>query len=201
MKVAICIPVHGDTNPRFTRALARLMQLTSPVLGAENLQLEMATGSILPALRNGLAEQAKKWGADYILWMDSDHTFPTTSLLRLLSHGKEIVGCNYPKRLPPHHPTSVKNGAPVYTNKDSSGLEQVDSIGLGLCLMKMSVFDALSQPYFAFGEIPGSFNFIGEDVSFFSKARLPVFVDHELSWAIEHVGERLLTNADTGPAA
>src|SRR3546814_12174506 len=48
------------------------------------------------------------WGADYILWMDSDHVFPAESLCRLWARNVDIVGVNYSRRCSPTAPTAAR---------------------------------------------------------------------------------------------
>jgi hypothetical protein len=193
-KVAICIPVHGDTKALFTLSLAGLLLASRD----HELRVDMGQGTILPDIRNGLVSRAKAWEADYILWLDADHTFPEDSLLRLLAHRKPIAGCNYPRRRIPDAPTAVKDGKPVFTTATSAGLEQVESLGLGVCLMETAVFDGLEQPYFGFALNSKGTGFVGEDVGFFRRVRVPPFVDHSLSWQVGHIADHILTNAGTG---
>lgn len=195
MKIAICIPVHGDTKALFTLSLAGLLIASRE----HELRVDMGQGTILPDIRNGLVSRAKDWGGEYILWLDADHTFPEDALLRLLAHRKPIVGCNYPRRRIPDTPTAVKDGRPLYTTATSAGLDQVESLGLGVCLMEMTAFEGLEQPYFGFGLNSKGTGFVGEDVGFFRKVGVQAFVDHSLSWQVGHIADQVLTNAGTGP--
>jgi len=164
------------------------------------------SSSILPLSRAALVKDAQGWGADYILWLDADHTFPPHTLASLLFHKKPVVGVNYPRREPTeqgHAPTAfLTPEIGVCTTKEmaqAGRLQQVASMGLGICLMKTEVFDAVPKPYFLIeaggdGEIA-----VGEDAYFFSKlksAGIPAFVDHRLSWAVGHVTQTVLTNSD-----
>jgi hypothetical protein len=88
-----------------------------------------------------LAELALDWGADYILWADSDHRFPRKALLRLMAHNLDVVGVNYPRVSPPHEFTAA--GLDGTHLQPGSGLESVMSMGLGLCLVKAAVFQNL----------------------------------------------------------
>ena len=80
MKVAICIPRHGDTRGDFTISLARMIafSLSRPGPGGVPLEIEIfsVSSSDLPASRTRLLQQAIEWQARYLLWLDSDHVFP-----------------------------------------------------------------------------------------------------------------------------
>ena len=87
MKVAICIPRHGDTRGDFTISLARMIafSLSRPGPGGAPLEIEIFSvgSSDLPASRTRLLQQAIAWQARYLLWLDSDHVFPPDTLFRL----------------------------------------------------------------------------------------------------------------------
>ena len=203
MKIAVCIPVHGDTKARFTLSAMGLTARTMAAISPE-MQFFLSTGSTLPELRNQLAKEALSTGADWLLWLDADHTFPDDALLRLLRHDLAVVGANYARRNPQDAPVAVRHERLVHTTAEKAKAKQlveVDSIGLGLCLMRADIFVGLEQPFFAFEAKPGQPGFVGEDFVFFRKLRergIKIHVDHDLSWEVGHVSETVLKNADTG---
>jgi hypothetical protein len=67
----------------------------------DNYFFEYECITILLNQRETLIEKAKEVKSDYVLWLDSDMMFPDTTALRLLSHNKDIVSCNYMKRSKP----------------------------------------------------------------------------------------------------
>lgn len=209
MRIAICSPAFGDTKAQYTYCLANLLiHAGREGVRAEggdrvqpDLRMLMASSSNVALNRQTLAEIALRGQADYILWLDTDHTFPPDTLQQLIRHmpGAKVVGCNYARRTDPTGPTALRLGgaAPefVWTSEAKAReglLEPVDSMGLGICLMKTDVFAAIPAPWFA----P---DINGEDGYFFLKlkaAGLPAFVDHRLSAQIGHIGERVFMNAD-----
>ena len=196
MRIAICVPAHGDVKPGFALSLFDLAAECGASLG-RNVRMFLGRGSMLPAVRNFLVEQALEWGADWLLWLDADHKFPDDVLARLLAHDVPIVSCNYPRRLPPLGPTASRDGEPVWT-EPGKGLEDVDSLGLGVCLIRRDVFLAVVRPWFRF-DIKADGAMVSEDVVFFRAAKAAGFaphVDHELSLEIGHIGERILTNSN-----
>ena len=86
--------------------------LTQLIKTSENAGIEtflfFNSGSVLLNQREKLVISSMEVESEYILWLDSDMTFPSTTLLRLLSHDKEIVVCNYKKRSNPQTPVAYK---------------------------------------------------------------------------------------------
>jgi hypothetical protein len=216
MKIAICTPAYLSVTGHYALSLARMINWTLReaeivVDGARvipDLQLFMRQGSLLPRTRNSLARDAVTWGADYLLWVDADMSFPERALLRLLSHNLPIVGVNYPRRTFPTAPSARDlDEKLVWTTEadaEAGSVVPVEMIGLGLCLVRMDVIRTLrgnnEVPLFSteyWGEgIEGG---CGEDVFFFNRARkagYAVHLDHWLSWQVFHVHETLLGNAD-----
>lgn len=167
-----------------------------------DLELEffVERGSIVVNNRNRLAELAREWGADWLLWLDADHYFPEDTLLRLLAHGRDIVGCNYPRRSDPTGPTAQgKDKQPLWTTPEKAEggeLEEVRSLGLGVCLVSAAAIEAVPDP--KFDMVRGhDGRLIGEDNYFFSLVRhagFKVWCDHALSWEVGHVNEGVLWN-------
>src|SRR6185312_11824229 len=110
------------------------------------LELDMLLqhGVTISLARNRLVHASLNWGADFILWLDSDHVFPASTLLRLLARDKEIVGCNYARR-DQTGPTanSLSGLEQVFTTAEKAEegqLERVSRMGMGLCLVSTKVF-------------------------------------------------------------
>ena len=122
-------------------------------------------------------------------------TFPQDMVGRLLAHDKEIVAANCARRRMPTGPTAQnydENGKrqAVYTMPESTGLEEVGSIGTGIMLIKREVFEGMSEPWF---DMPwqSTRGYMGEDVFFCKKAQelgYKVYIDHDVSKEIGHIG-------------
>ncbi|MDB5720602.1 MAG: hypothetical protein JWP15_1220 [Alphaproteobacteria bacterium] len=190
VKVAICFPHYGDVKAGFAVSLARMLVFTlnadvSGPDGAIKVEPEVFSCSspVLPHGRNTLVARALEWGAEWLLMLDADHTFPPDTLLVLLAHSLPMVGCNYMKRI-----------AREPITEPGKGLAQVDHLGLGVVLVHRTVLQAIAAtnpgPLFNFETRDGQL--VGEDLVFFGKAKAagyPLTVDHDLSRHIGHIGE------------
>ena len=195
MKIAICLPTRDMVHAGFAFDLANMVgNFTASGKGQVNIL--HSNGTLIADQRVDLANMALTQGADWLLWLDTDMRFPKDALSRLLAHEKPIVGCNYSQRVVPPKPTAhnaVGNGefSNVWTNPDSTGLEQVDFLGFGCILTKADVFKKMEKPWFHLGYSTKNYKFIGEDVYFClnaAKAGFPVLLDHDLSKEIGHIG-------------
>lgn len=230
IKLAICIPVYGNPESLFLNSLMAAVEhwnranLTNEKGEAFEKEVEtfVVRSSILVENRHRLVAEALKWGADYMLWADADHIFERDAICRLWARNVDVVGCNYPRRCKPTAPTAAKVVAPQTPDEDHTNLvytdagkasdnlmEEVDHVGFGLCLIRMSVFDRLQLhaeekgeksflPLFVFKTKEDGSGQIGEDVYFFGKLRdagIKVYCDHGVSWTVGHITEIVLTNA------
>jgi hypothetical protein len=202
MKIAICLPVHGDTRALFTYKLARMLVATHTKwasLGRDDqpeVELFMADSSGIAKNREWLATQAQNWKADAILWLDVDQTFPADTLLRLIGRNEPVVGANYPRREDAARPCARRldpsgQHVEVYTTPEKIAqqlLEPISFMGLGVCLVSMDALARIERPYFS-GE--------NEDFYFFSKLRaagIEPMLDHALSAEVGHIRNQVLTN-------
>lgn len=198
MKIAICLPIHSGAHPLFVRSLSRLVAFTLMV------KLEGPEGPIVPHIetfvfstsnvafsRRKLAEMALEWDAEWLFWLDADHTFPPDTLARLLAAGRAVIGANYRRRDPErviHTAVGLNHGEPDLA--DGEGTEEILHLGLGVCLTHSAVFRKIGQPYFSEEIHSDGMTTIGEDVNFCRKARaagFPIHVDHALSREVGHM--------------
>lgn len=164
--------------------------------GASNADLFLLTsmGTLIVNQRRDLAEQGLQAGATHVLYIDSDMRFPKDALDRLLAHDKPIVAANYATRRFPIHSVAFANDETfetVTTEPDSTGLQSVAAVGMGMFLVKREVFEKLPAPWFMIGYQPKTGAYSGEDIYFCRKARqqgFEVLIDHDLSKEIKHTG-------------
>lgn len=143
----------------------------------------------IAAGRNRLAKLAKEAKATHLLFVDYDMYFPPEAISKLLKEDKDIIGAAYNKRAEPISSTAVPIEEPAPNDK----LYKCQTIGAGLMLIKMSVFDTLKSPWFLFGyDEDGSMRY-GEDTYFcqhaINKAGLDVWADPTIG--VKHIGEQL----------
>jgi hypothetical protein len=200
MRVCICVPCHRHAEIRFARSLADLTYHVGRSMPEVELSTATWSSSLVPFARTKLVETAAKMHADYILFLDADQTFPRDTLSRLLAHGKEIVGVNVAKRNSKATGTAI-GLAGERIDEPRTGLEEVSNLGLGICLIKIAVIAKMNlaakakggsvYPLFMIGQV-GPDAWFSEDSYFFNKAReagLSLYVDHDLSREVGHIGE------------
>ncbi len=116
-------------------------------------------------------------GATHILFVDDDMSFLSSKrnsvIDQLLSHKKQIVGVPYNFRSFPLKSTAIPVGAEPIEGEIHPAPETLPtelfecrSLGGGLMLIEMSVFDKLPEPWFQFGRKPSGDLEYGEDAYF-----------------------------------
>jgi hypothetical protein len=151
--------------------------------------------SYLSNQRTLLARGALELGATHILWLDSDMRFPPSTVEGLLARDVAMVGANYRNRQKPECFTAQRDRAWV-SSVGRHGVEAVESIGLGVTLIRTDVFRLLPEPWFPIEWSVEHQGHIGEDVGFCRRAGaagISVWVDHDLSQHVSHLGETALT--------
>lgn len=129
-------------------------------------------GCSLPGLaRERCVENALKWGADFILFYDSDMMFGTDLFLRLFMSQKPVVAAlAFTSRTPiqpviyrfkeySKSPDRITADIEVVPDYKRDTLQQVDAVGSGVFMVDAKVFEAIPKPWF---NSPG----IGEDIFF-----------------------------------
>lgn len=169
------------------------LDLVSLLRYSKEADWRVGFGTIIANNRTLLVHQATKEKASHILFIDSDIRFPADALERLLAHKKDIVGANYKQRTRDEW-TACKNEKFI-SSKDKSGIERVDTLGMGLTLIDMKVFNGKLQSVppnaFAMPFDNSTGIFVGEDVYFCTVAAdngFQVWVDHDLGNEVKHIG-------------
>ena len=192
VKLAILVPTRDSVYSNFAYCLTQLVKTTSEV-GIETF-IFFDSSTILLNQRNNLLEQARRIDADYILWLDSDMMFPSTTAVRLIQHNVDIVACNYSKRTKPMKTvayTNLNDWNSWLPMEPKDELIKVEGVGMGCMLMKLHVFDQLSKPYFEFKYKADTDDYFGEDFILLGKLRelnYEIYIDTVLSMEIKHLG-------------
>lgn len=140
MKV-VATPTRESVLAGFAFDLTQLLRRTPDAVWA------VAQGSLLCNLRSTLVENSLTSGASHILFIDSDMRFPATALNGLVMRGKPIIGANCRRRDGSGF-TAQKDGSEI-SSHGASGIQKVDTIGFGVTLIQMSVFEKMQKPWFA----------------------------------------------------
>lgn len=189
-RVALGVPSNGTWCTGFGTSLAKLCNYTQ-----HEVVLLSMIGSSLSTLRTRMVRQALEAECSHLLFLDTDMVFPPQTLDWLLERGEKVVAGNCPVKMVPSQPTARRwNGdhyAPVFTLPESRGLEQVDRVGTGVMLLDLSIFNTVKEPWFSFRWCGPGEEYQGEDWCLcegVEDAGFPIFVDHDLSKEIGHIG-------------
>lgn len=135
----------------------------------------------------------------HLMFVDSDMVFPKDLIHRLYKWDKDIVACNCTTRTPPILPVAYDFEDKRIVSKGKKGIEKVRSVGCAIMLMRISIFRKMKPPFFLNDWIPSMGATCGEDVYFCQKvqdAGVDVWIDHETSMEIKHVGHRAYGHED-----
>lgn len=196
MKTLIAIPCMDQVPVQFAQSLATLINVGE-------CQISFISGSLIYDARNKLAAQAVKFGADYVLWLDSDMVFEPDMFKQLMEHmkDKDIVSGLYFRRAKPFTPvifskleiTDEKTTWEGYDDYPENSVFEVEGIGFGCVLLKTSVLiDIASNFKTWFAPIGG----VGEDLSFCARARelgYKIWLDSSIKCG--HVAHTVITDS------
>lgn len=126
-----------------------------------------------PAFSRNLAvKSARELKVTHLMFVDADQTFPPDGIKRLLDHDKDIIGASYNERKLPLISTVklMDNNGEIVGGQIPlpASAFKAYAVGMGFCLIKMTVFDKLIYPYFDTELEP---EFMTEDIYFCKKAR------------------------------
>jgi glycosyltransferase involved in cell wall biosynthesis len=192
LKLSILVPTRDTVYTHFAYCLTQLYNTTRE--SGIDTYLFFDSSTILLNQRERLLEKAKEVKSDYVLWLDSDMMFPSTTAIRLLNHNKDIVACNYMKRTNEKKTVAYKNLGDwnSWLRMDvKNNLEEVEGVGMGCMLMKTDVFENIRKPYFEFTYKEDTQDFFGEDFNLQKKLRdlgYKILIDTLLSVDIKHIG-------------
>jgi hypothetical protein len=193
-RVAVLIPSQDMCHTGFAMSLAHMIERTclNPPENLEGLVVNCFESSMLQFSRQTLAKNALEQDVTHMLWIDSDMSFPDDMLLSFLRRDEAIIGINAMNRRKPFRNTALVSAKEqCVTTKDSSGLEKVFRMGFGVVWISCEVFKQMTLPYFDFNWVPDESLWMGEDYSFFEKAKAlgyELYVDHDISKRVNHIG-------------
>ena len=193
--IAVCTPARDMVHANYTFCLVNMVAFHT-INTMDAVALKINQGTLIQNQRADLCLEAMGEGCSHVRFIDSDMTFPQDMVQRLLAHDKDIVATNCARRRMPTGPTAQRtlpDGSRelIYTMPESTGLEEVESIGMGVMLIKRKVFESLTEPWFETPWRTDKRGYIGEDVFFCRKAAaagFKIYIDHDVSKEIGHIG-------------
>lgn len=192
MRIGICLPSLDYAHAWFGYDLAGMMTYTAFNHPDWELRRFQATGTWLPQVRHRTVVAALNTDCDWLLFLDSDMRFPLNTLEQMLARGKSVVAANYTARHVPFPPVAVNQQAErVYTEYESTGLEEVARIGMGVMLVRATELRRIKPPWFMLGWDDVTQDYTGEDNYFCRRLReegTSIWLDHDLSHDVSHLG-------------
>lgn len=197
----IAIPTAGRVPIDFATSLAGLVSKitaqgvsTMPGVQVEAF-IKVCASTNWISNREILVRSAVDEGMTHLLFLDDDMVFDASVLDLLFSRQKPIVVTNYliKKDQPDFVAVSLDGKHKVRTLPESTGIELVGYSGFGVSLFDIEVFKSVPQPWFLPEFNPETGRYTTEDAPFFYKAHkagFPVYLDHDASKLLGHVGTR-----------
>lgn len=175
MKLGLATPLSYDRIP--SAFFESFLLMDKPAF----FYLRSSAGPI-DEMRNDIVRQALQDNITHLMMFDTDQIYARDTITRLLSHGKDVVGCMICRRYPPFDPLMLKGEIGKYQNITEwtpGDLVEVDATGTGCLLFDTNVFRRLPDPWFKFRKTAEGTP-IGEDIGFCSDMRaagIKIYVD------------------------
>ncbi len=172
-KVVVALPTKNSVSTRCALSLFHAAKSAQC-----EIDMVMQQGCDIVGSRIALVKKAISMNATHILFVDDDMSFISTKgngvIDQLLSNNKEIVGVPYNWRKLPLRSTAIPADTKVEKQEDliidpetlPKELFECRTLGTGLLLIDLSIFEKLPEPWFDFIRRPSGDLEIGED-SFF----------------------------------
>ena len=160
-----------------------------------NTEHAFQSGVFVHENQNNLVELAREKGASHLFMVEHDNVFEPDTLGRLLAHDKDVIAAPYSGRKLPREPLVYQQNNPgeepymmsydIFPDK----LFKAYGVPTGCTLIKMSVFDKLTKPYFFFEYDKQGKMLMSQDIYFsrkVNKANMECWVDPTIS--VVHIG-------------
>jgi FkbM family methyltransferase len=171
-RILIAIPTARNIEPDTFKSI---YDLTVPE-GYETT-FQYFFGYNVDQVRNLIADWVVK-GFDYLFSVDSDISFNSDTLVKLLSHDKDVVSGLYIQRKPGQHILEIYEPTPSggvsnmpYGKLKGRPLVEIAGAGFGCVLIKAEVMREIGYPQFEYHSAIDHNNTVSEDVDFCRKAR------------------------------
>jgi len=165
-KILVGIPTAKYIEPETFKSI---YNMTVP--DGYETEFQYFYGYQIDQVRNLMSDWAKKY--DYILFVDSDISFDTDSLVKLISADKDIVCGVYRQRLDNDciEIYDFNNKRIKYSDIKTNYMIEIGACGMGCTLIKSDVIRKMEYPHFVYKSALSHENTFSEDVYFCNKAR------------------------------
>jgi len=144
----VAIPCYGGMVTAATLRGLLETQRAALSIGLPFLCVTVTNESLVPRARNTLVARFLRSAASHLLFVDSDIGFGADAVLRLLGHGREVIGGLYrSKRLDREEWVAEFVAAPDGTvrNDPATGAVEVATIGTGFLLIRREVLTRMTE--------------------------------------------------------
>lgn len=191
IKLAVCIPSRDMMHTATTYCLYNLANFLINN-GIDN-KLFISPGTLIVNQRHELVKSAQEWGATHVMFIDSDIEFEPHHVTNLIDFDEDIVGAAYSKRVAPFVATAWteidKWSTHIKLSEQTDSHIKVAAMGLGFCLINISVFDKIKLPWFEIGF--NGVQYTGEDIEFFRKCiSTDIWLDVQTTCELGHLGTK-----------
>lgn len=187
-RVLIAIPTFESIYPDTFKALWDMDK------GGNEVLFEFVRGYDCATARNNIAQKALSMNVDYVFMVDNDVTVPKDALVNMISHNVDVVSGYYVHRFKTDETSNktniCKRGEMNYTmqytgdelatlRNNGEYLIRVHGGGMGCVLIRTSVFNRISYPYYAWRDY-GNGKMLSEDLHFCEQCKaehIKIYVD------------------------
>jgi len=167
-KIFILIPYTGSFSGEWMFSFLNLVR-------PPGTDIRLSRGMPLPEERNQLVRTAIEGGGTHVLFLDSDIIPPSNALAELANLNAPITSGVYWTHQAVPTPSAwmaTDNGrySPIDVNQDGN-VVSVDAVGMGFCLIDISVFQHVKKPWFKWTAQADRMRGVSEDFYFCRKAR------------------------------
>jgi glycosyltransferase involved in cell wall biosynthesis len=195
-RILIAIPTNRNIEAETFKSIYNLI-----IPDGYTVEFQYFWGYQVDQVRNLIAHWIINYGYNYLFAVDSDIAFAPDTLVKLLSHDKDLVSGIYVQRIPGRHTIEImrKNNQGGVSHVDwneirGQGLIQIEGCGFGCVLVKAEVFKAIPYPHFLYHSAIDHANTLSEDVHFCNQMRdrgfslwadTSIICDHIGSWTFK----------------
>jgi hypothetical protein len=191
IKCGVCIPCMETVPIDFAVALCQMVSECR--MRGVSISVFTSRSSLVEISRDKLVLNAIKYDMDYVFFVDSDMTFPSDVLMKLLERNVDIVCCDASRKKDEGGSVVKTKDLKYLDYKTIKGLVEVEWAGTGVMLLKIDVFKKMQKPWFLVEYDKPSDMYLGEDYYMCSKAKAlgyKIFCDTTLSLEIGHIGHK-----------